>query len=175
MPGDINAKHAQNMLYTLRKLVVLMEEVIPHEILLWTALIVLTIFNILLSIGVHMGFSKEDAKSRQAVYVAYNLVIITAYLILAIIYKFFITTDVRNVVDGLAYSISVEELPLWSKCFWLSLGVALVNSVVIITTELIYLRKIKSTNVNSKDTECGDSIESSKSIEQQSSTEINKH
>lgn len=47
-----------------------MEEVIPHEILLWTALIVLTIFNILLSIGVHMGFSKEDAKSRQAVYVA---------------------------------------------------------------------------------------------------------
>lgn len=152
-----------------------MEEVIPHEILLWTALIVLTIFNILLSIGVHMGFSKEDAKSRQAVYVAYNLVIITAYLILAIIYKFFITTDVRNVVDGLAYSISVEELPLWSKCFWLSLGVALVNSVVFITTELIYLRKIKSTNVNSKDTECGDSIESSKGIEQQSSTEINKH
>lgn len=151
-----------------------MEEVIPHEILLWTALIVLTIFNILLSIGVHMGFSKEDAKSRQAVYVAYNLVIITAYLILAIIYKFFITTDVRNVVDGLAYSISVEELPLWSKCFWLSLGVALVNSVVFITTELIYLRKIKSTNVNSKDTECGDSIESSKGIEQQSSTEINK-
>lgn len=152
-----------------------MEEVIPHEILLWTALIVLTIFNILLSIGVHMGFSKEDAKNRQAVYVAYNLVIITAYLILAIIYKFFITTDVRNVVDGLAYSISVEELPLWSKCFWLSLGVALVNSVVFITTELIYLRKIKSTNVNSKDTECGDSIESSKGIEQQSSTEINKH
>lgn len=152
-----------------------MEEVIPHEILLWTALIALTIFNILLSIGVHMGFSKEDAKSRQAVYVAYNLVIITAYLILAIIYKFFITTDVRNVVDGLAYSISVEELPLWSKCFWLSLGVALVNSVVFITTELIYLRKIKSTNVNSKDTECGDSIESSKGIEQQSSTEINKH
>lgn len=152
-----------------------MKEVIPHEILLWTALIVLTIFNILLSIGVHMGFSKEDAKSRQAVYVAYNLVIITAYLILAIIYKFFITTDVRNVVDGLAYSISVEELPLWSKCFWLSLGVALVNSVVFITTELIYLRKIKSTNVNSKDTECGDSIESSKGIEQQSSTEINKH
>ena len=152
-----------------------MEEVIPHEILLWTALIVLTIFNILLSIGVHMGFSKEDAKSRQAVYVAYNLVIITAYLILAIIYKFFITTDVRNVVDGLAYSISVEELPLWSKCFWLSLGVALVNSVVFITTELIYLRKIKSTNVNSKDAECGDSIESSKGIEQQSSTEINKH
>lgn len=151
-----------------------MEEVIPHEILLWTALIALTIFNILLSIGVHMGFSKEDAKSRQAVYVAYNLVIITAYLILAIIYKFFITTDVRNVVDGLAYSISVEELPLWSKCFWLSLGVALVNSVVFITTELIYLRKIKSTNVNSKDTECGDSIESSKGIEQQSSTEINK-
>ena len=151
-----------------------MEEVIPHEILLWTALIVLTIFNILLSIGVHMGFSKEDAKNRQAVYVAYNLVIITAYLILAIIYKFFITTDVRNVVDGLAYSISVEELPLWSKCFWLSLGVALVNSVVFITTELIYLRKIKSTNVNSKDTECGDSIESSKGIEQQSSTEINK-
>lgn len=122
-----------------------------------------------------MGFSKEDAKNRQAVYVAYNLVIITAYLILAIIYKFFITTDVRNVVDGLAYSISVEELPLWSKCFWLSLGVALVNSVVFITTELIYLRKIKSTNVNSKDTECGDSIESSKGIEQQSSTEINKH
>ena len=152
-----------------------MEEVIPHEILLWTALIALTIFNILLSIGVHMGFSKEDAKNRQAVYVAYNLVIITAYLILAIIYKFFITTDVRNVVDGLAYSISVEELPLWSKCFWLSLGVALVNSVVFITTELIYLRKIKSTNVNSKDTECGDSIESSKGIEQQSSTEINKH
>lgn len=152
-----------------------MEEVIPHEILLWTALIALTIFNILLSIGVHMGFSKEDAKSRQAVYVAYNLVIITAYLILAIIYKFFITTDVRNVVDGLAYSISVEELPLWSKCFWLSLGVALVNSVVFITTELIYLRKIKSTNVNSKDTECGDSIESSKGIGQQSSTEINKH
>ena len=152
-----------------------MEEVIPHEILLWTALIVLTIFNILLSIGVHMGFSKEDTKNRQAVYVAYNLVIITAYLILAIIYKFFITTDVRNVVDGLAYSISVEELPLWSKCFWLSLGVALVNSVVFITTELIYLRKIKSTNVNSKDTECGDSIESSKGIEQQSSTEINKH
>lgn len=152
-----------------------MEEVIPHEILLWTALIVLTIFNILISIGVHMGFSKEDAKNRQAVYVAYNLVIITAYLILAIIYKFFITTDVRNVVDGLAYSISVEELPLWSKCFWLSLGVALVNSVVFITTELIYLRKIKSTNVNSKDTECGDSIESSKGIEQQSSTEINKH
>lgn len=152
-----------------------MEEVIPHEILLWTALIVLTIFNILLSIGVHMGFSKEDAKNRQAVYVAYNLVIITAYLILAVIYKFFITTDVRNVVDGLAYSISVEELPLWSKCFWLSLGVALVNSVVFITTELIYLRKIKSTNVNSKDTECGDSIESSKGIEQQSSTEINKH
>lgn len=152
-----------------------MKEVIPHEILLWTALIVLTIFNILLSIGVHMGFSKEDAKNRQAVYVAYNLVIITAYLILAIIYKFFITTDVRNVVDGLAYSISVEELPLWSKCFWLSLGVALVNSVVFITTELIYLRKIKSTNVNSKDTECGDSIESSKGIEQQSSTEINKH
>lgn len=152
-----------------------MEEVIPHEILLWTALIVLTIFNILLSIGVHMGFSKEDAKSRQAVYVAYNLVIITAYLILAVIYKFFITTDVRNVVDGLAYSISVEELPLWSKCFWLSLGVALVNSVVFITTELIYLRKIKSTNVNSKDTECGDSIESSKGIEQQSSIEINKH
>ena len=151
-----------------------MGEVIPHEILLWTALIVLTIFNILLSIGVHMGFSKEDAKNRQAVYVAYNLVIITAYLILAIIYKFFITTDVRNVVDGLAYSISVEELPLWSKCFWLSLGVALVNSVVFITTELIYLRKIKSTNVNSKDTECGDSIESSKGIEQQSSTEINK-
>lgn len=151
-----------------------MEEVIPHEILLWTALIALTIFNILLSIGVHMGFSKEDAKSRQAAYVAYNLVIITAYLILAIIYKFFITTDVRNVVDGLAYSISVEELPLWSKCFWLSLGVALVNSVVFITTELIYLRKIKSTNVNSKDTECGDSIESSKGIEQQSSTEINK-
>lgn len=151
-----------------------MEEVIPHEILLWTALIVLTIFNILLSIGVHTGFSKEDAKSRQAVYVAYNLVIITAYLILAVIYKFFITTDVRNVVDGLAYSISVEELPLWSKCFWLSLGVALVNSVVFITTELIYLRKIKSTNVNSKDTECGDSIESSKGIEQQSSTEINK-
>lgn len=151
-----------------------MEEVIPHEILLWTALIVLTIFNILLSIGVHMGFSKEDAKNRQAVYVAYNLVIITAYLILAIIYKFFITTDVRNVVDGLAYSISVEELPLWSKCFWLSLGVALVNSVVFITTELIYLRKIKSTNVNSKDTECGDSIESSKGIEQQSSTDINK-
>lgn len=168
-------KHAQNMPYTLRKLVILMEEVIPHEILLWTALIVLTIFNILLSIGVHMGFSKEDAKSRQAVYVAYNLVIITAYLILAVIYKFFITTDVRNVVDGLAYSISVEELPLWSKCFWLSLGVALVNSVVFITTELIYLRKIKSTNVNSKDTECGDSIESSKGIEQQSSTEINKH
>ena len=67
-----------------------MGEVIPHEILLWTALIVLTIFNILLSIGVHMGFSKEDAKNRQAVYVAYNLVIITAYLILAIIYKFFI-------------------------------------------------------------------------------------
>ena len=122
-----------------------------------------------------MGFSKEDAKNRQAVYVAYNLVIITAYLILAIIYKFFITTDVRNVVDGLAYSISVEELPLWSKCFWLSLGVALVNSVVFITTELIYLRKIKSTNVNSKDTECGDSIESSKGIEQQSSTKINKH
>lgn len=152
-----------------------MEEVIPHEILLWTALIVLTIFNILLSIGVHTGFSKEDAKNRQAVYVVYNLVIITAYLILAIIYKFFITTDVRNVVDGLAYSISVEELPLWSKCFWLSLGVALVNSVVFITTELIYLRKIKSTNVNSKDTECGDSIESSKGIEQQSSTEINKH
>lgn len=152
-----------------------MEEVIPHEILLWTALIVLTIFNILLSIGVHTGFSKEDAKNRQAVYVAYNLVIITAYLILAIIYKFFITTDVRNVVDGLAYSISVEELPLWSKCFWLSLGVALVNSVVFITTELIYLRKIKSTNVNSKDTECGDSIESSKGIEQQSSTEVNKH
>lgn len=151
-----------------------MEEVIPHEILLWTALIVLTIFNILLSIGVHMGFSKEDAKNRQAVYVAYNLVIITAYLILAIIYKFFITTDVRNVVDGLAYSISVEELPLWSKCFWLSLGVALVNSVVFITTELIYLRKIKNTNVNSKDTECGDSIESSKGIEQQSSTDINK-
>ena len=151
-----------------------MGEVIPHEILLWTALIVLTIFNILLSIGVHMGFSKEDAKNRQAVYVAYNLVIITAYLILAIIYKFFITTDVRNVVDGLAYSISVEELPLWSKCFWLSLGVALVNSVVFITTELIYLRKIKSTNVNSKDTECGDSIESSKGIEQQNSTEINK-
>ena len=151
-----------------------MEEVIPHEILLWTALIVLTIFNILLSIGVHTGFSKEDAKNRQAVYVAYNLVIITAYLILAIIYKFFITTDVRNVVDGLAYSISVEELPLWSKCFWLSLGVALVNSVVFITTELIYLRKIKSTNVNSKDTKCGDSIESSKGIEQQSSTEINK-
>ena len=175
MPGDINVKHAQNMLYTLRKLVILMEEVIPHEILLWTALIVLTIFNILLSIGVHMGFSNEDAKNRQAVYVAYNLVIITAYLILAIIYKFFITTDVRNVVDGLAYSISVEELPLWSKCFWLSLGVALVNSVVFITTELIYLRKIKSTNVNSKDTECGDSIESSKGIEQQSSTEINKH
>lgn len=112
---------------------------------------------------------------------AYNLVIITAYLILAIIYKFFITTDVRNVVDGLAYSISVEELPLWSKCFWLSLGVALVNSVVFIMTEIIYLRKIKSTNVNSKDTkviedtECGDSIESSKGIEQQSSTEINKH
>lgn len=152
-----------------------MEEVIPHEILLWTALIALTIFNILLSIGVHMGFSKEDAKSRQAVYVAYNLVIITAYLMLATIYKFFITTDVRNVVDGLAYSISVEELPLWSKCFWLSLGVALVNSVVFITTELIYLRKIKSTNVNSKDTECGDSIESSKGIEQQSSTKINKH
>lgn len=152
-----------------------MEEVIPHEILLWTALIVLTIFNILLSIGVHTGFSKEDAKNRQAVYVVYNLVIITAYLILAIIYKFFITTDVRNVVDGLAYSISVDELPLWSKCFWLSLGVALVNSVVFITTELIYLRKIKSTNVNSKDTECGDSIESSKGIEQQSSTEINKH
>lgn len=152
-----------------------MEEIIPHEILLWTALIVLTIFNILLSIGVHMGFSKEDAKNRQAVYVAYNLVIITAYLILAIIYKFFITTDVRNVVDGLAYSISVEELPLWSKCFWLSLGVTLVNSVVFITTELIYLRKIKSTNVNSKDTECGDSIESSKGIEQQSSIEINKH
>lgn len=151
-----------------------MEEVIPHEILLWTALIVLTIFNILLSIGVHTGFSKEDAKNRQAVYVAYNLVIITAYLILAIIYKFFITTDVRNVVDGLAYSISVEELPLWSKCFWLSLGVALVNSVVFITTEIIYLRKIKSTNVNSKDTECGDSIESSKGIEQQSNTEINK-
>lgn len=151
-----------------------MEEVIPHEILLWTALIVLTIFNILLSIGVHTGFSKEDAKNRQAVYVAYNLVIITAYLILAIIYKFFITTDVRNVVDGLAYSISVEELPLWSKCFWLSLGIALVNSVVFITTELIYLCKIKSTNVNSKDTECGDSIESSKGIEQQSSTEINK-
>lgn len=151
-----------------------MEEVIPHEILLWTALIVLTIFNILLSIGVHTGFSQEDAKNRQAVYVAYNLVIITAYLILAIIYKFFITTDVRNVVDGLAYSISVEELPLWSKCFWLSLGVTLVNSVVFITTELIYLRKIKSTNVNSKDTECGDSIESSKGIEQQSSTEINK-
>ena len=174
MPGDINVKHAQNMPYTLRKLVILMEEVIPHEILLWTALIVLTIFNILLSIGVHMGFSKEDAKSRQAVYVAYNLVIITAYLILAIIYKFFITTDVRNVVDGLAYSISVEELPLWSKCFWLSLGVALVNSVVFIMTELIYLRKIKSTNVNSKDTECGDSIESSKGIEQQSSTDINK-
>lgn len=168
-------KHAQNMQYTLRKLVILMEEVIPHEILLWTALIVLTIFNILLSIGVHMGFSKEDAKNRQAVYVAYNLVIITAYLILAIIYKFFITTDVRNVVDGLAYSISVEELPLWSKCFWLSLGVTLVNSVVFITTELIYLRKIKSTNVSSKDTECGDSIESSKGIEQQSSTEINKH
>ena len=174
MPGDINVKHAQNMQDTLRKLVVLMEEVIPHEILLWTALIVLTIFNILLSIGVHMGFSKEDAKNRQAVYVAYNLVIITAYLILAIIYKFFITTDVRNVVDGLAYSISVEELPLWSKCFWLSLGVALVNSVVFITTELIYLRKIKNTNVNSKDTECGDSIESSKGIEQQSSTDINK-
>lgn len=152
-----------------------MEEVIPHEILLWTALIVLTIFNILLSIGVHMGFSKEDAKNRQAVYVAYNLVIITAYLMLAIIYKFFITTDVRNVVDGLAYSISVEELPLWSKCFWLSLGVALVNSVVFIMTELIYLRKIKSTNVNSKDTKCGDSIESSKGIGQQSSTEINKH
>lgn len=151
-----------------------MEEVIPHEILLWTALILLTIFNILLSIGVHTGFSKEDAKNRQAVYVAYNLVIITAYLILAIIYKFFITTDVRNVVDGLAYSISVEELPLWSKCFWLSLGVALVNSVVFITTELIYLRKIKSTNVNSKDTKCGDSIESSKGVEQQSSTEINK-
>ena len=151
-----------------------MEEVIPHEILLWTALIVLTIFNILLSIGVHTGFRKEDAKNRQAVYVAYNLVIITAYLILAIIYKFFITTDVRNVVDGLAYSISVEELPLWSKCFWLSLGVALVNSVVFITTEIIYLRKIKSTNVNSKDTECGDSIESSKGIEQQSNTEINK-
>lgn len=48
-------------------------------------------------------------------------------------------------------------------------------------TEIIYLRKIKSTNVNSKDTkviedtECGDSIESSKGIEQQSSTEINKH
>lgn len=175
MPGDTNVKHAQNMQYTLRKLVILMEEVIPHEILLWTALIVLTIFNILLSIGVHMGFSKEDAKNRQAVYVAYNLVIITAYLILAIIYKFFITTDVRNVVDGLAYSISVEELPLWSKCFWLSLGVTLVNSVVFITTELIYLRKIKSTNVSSKDTECGDSIESSKGIEQQSSTEINKH
>ena len=175
MPGDINVKHAQNTQYTLRKLVILMEEVIPHEILLWTALIALTIFNILLSIGVHMGFSKEDAKSRQAVYVAYNLVIITAYLMLAVIYKFFITTDVRNVVDGLAYSISVEELPLWSKCFWLSLGVALVNSVVFITTELIYLRKIKSTNVNSKDTECGDSIESSKGIEQQSSTEINKH
>lgn len=151
-----------------------MGEVIPHEILLWTALIVLTIFNILLSIGVHMGFSKEDAKNRQAVYVAYNLVIITAYLILAIIYKFFITTDVRNVVDGLAYSISVEELPLWSKCFWLSLGVALVNSVVFITTELIYLRKIKSTNVNNKDIKCGDSIESSKGIEQQSSAEINK-
>lgn len=151
-----------------------MEEVIPHEILLWTALIVLTIFNILLSIGVHMGFSKEDAKNRQAVYVAYNLVIIIAYLMLAIIYKFFITTDVRNVVDGLAYSISVEELPLWSKCFWLSLGVALVNSVVFITTELIYLRKIRSTNVNSKDTECEDSIESSKGVEQQSSTEINK-
>ena len=167
-------KHAQDMQYTLRKLVILMEEVIPHEILLWTALIVLTIFNILLSIGVHTGFSKEDAKNRQAVYVAYNLVIITAYLMLAIIYKFFITTDVRNVVDGLAYSISVEELPLWSKCFWLSLGVALVNSVVFITTELIYLRKIKSTNVNSKDTECGDIIESSKGIEQQSSTEINK-
>ena len=174
MPGDTNAKHAQDMQDTLRKLVVLMEEVIPHEILLWTALIVLTIFNILLSIGVHTGFSKEDAKNRQAVYVAYNLVIITAYLILAIIYKFFITTDVRNVVDGLAYSISVEELPLWSKCFWLSLGIALVNSVVFITTELIYLCKIKSTNVNSKDTECGDSIESSKGIEQQSSTEINK-
>lgn len=175
MPGDINVKHAQDMQYTLRKLVILMEEVIPHEILLWTALIVLTIFNILLSIGVHTGFSKEDAKNRQAVYVAYNLVIITAYLMLAIIYKFFITTDVRNVVDGLAYSISVEELPLWSKCFWLSLGVALVNSVVFITTELIYLRKIKNTNVNSKDTECGDSIESSKGIEQQSSTKINKH
>ena len=174
MPGDTNAKHAQDMQDTLRKLVVLMGEVIPHEILLWTALIVLTIFNILLSIGVHMGFSKEDAKNRQAVYVAYNLVIITAYLILAIIYKFFITTDVRNVVDGLAYSISVEELPLWSKCFWLSLGVALVNLVVFITTELIYLRKIKSTNVNNKDTECGDSIESSKGIEQQNSTEINK-
>lgn len=151
-----------------------MEELIPHEILLWTAIIVLTIFNILLSVGVHAGFNKEDAKNRQAVYIAYNLVIIVAYLILAIIYKFFITTDVRNVVDGLAYSISVEELPLWSKCFWLSLGVALVNSVVFITTELIYLRKIKSTNVNSKDTECGDSIESSKGIEQQSSTEINK-
>lgn len=151
-----------------------MEEAIPHEILLWTALIVLTIFNILLSIGVHTGFSKEDAKNRQAVYVAYNIVIITAYLILAIIYKFFITTDVRNVVDKLAYSVSVEELPLWSKCFWLSFGVALVNSVVFITTELIYLRKIKSTNVNSKDTKCGDSIESSKGIEQQSSTEINK-
>lgn len=129
-----------------------MEELIPHEILLWTAIIVLTIFNILLSVGVHAGFNKEDAKNRQAVYIAYNLVIIVAYLILAIIYRFFITTDVRNVVDGLAYSISVEELPLWSKCFWLSLGVAFVNLVVFITTELIYLRKIKNTTENSKDT-----------------------
>lgn len=142
-----------------------MEEVIPHEILLWTALIVLTIFNILLSIGVHTGFSKEDAKNRQAVYVTYNIVIITAYLILAIIYKFFITTDVRNVVDGLAYSVSVEELPLWSKCFWLSFGVALVNSVVFITTELIYLRKIKSTAENNKDTKITEGITDSKGAE----------
>lgn len=142
-----------------------MEELIPHEILLWTAIIVLTIFNILLSVGVHAGFNKEDAKNRQAVYIAYNLVIIIAYLILAVIYKFFITTDVRNVVDGLAYSISAEELPLWSKCFWLSLGVALVNSVVFITTELIYLSKIKNTTENSKETKVIEDNTGGKGIE----------